>query len=164
MNVGDNAKPTEGRGFIIFILSAIAIAAIFAASSILASRAKSPLKPEITQSVAPQRAAPETPEQKEVEGREAEKLGEHIDYADFYAKALSANLVVGKRYRFRADITKALFLNDPYAPSGVYRQLDGNAAFDDNAQYEAFLKNSSPSGEVVASLGDDGRIMVHRVD
>jgi len=109
----------------------------------------------------------EAQRQKEEQARLAVEEGEPIDYALFYAKAQSVGLPIGKRFRFRAQIGHNLLLSEACGdPHCTGKMLGGNdAAFDDESQYERFLQGSdSQNRTVVASMGSDGRIKIHRIE
>ncbi len=114
------------------------------------------------------------PEQPAEAGNLSPEQGEPIEYSLFYAKAKSTGLPVGKRYRFTADITHDLML---YAQdSHGDKPLAGQAAFDDEAQHERFLQGedshrnsdgiltAGTNHTIVASMGYDGRIQIHRIE
>ncbi len=165
LDTPDTVKFANRRKFLlVFMASAILLALIFMVLAIRDQTERAKAEREAAQTVAYQAPVPMTPEQQQAAEQYAKENGEYISYSDFYAKAESTGLPIGKRYRFRAAITKALYLDDLGEPSGVYRMLHGYPAFDSTSQYEDFLKNNSTSGEIVASMGDDGRIMIHRVD
>lgn len=98
-------------------------------------------------------------QQQEQEKLEREQ-GEQIEYKLFYAKAKSTGLPIGKRFRFRAFVNLDLLLEDG---SGNY--LSGEAAFDDEGQHERFLQGPDKQFRtVVASMGYDGRVQIHRIE
>jgi cell division protein FtsB len=107
-------------------------------------------------------------EEKEKQAREQ---GEPIDYSLFYAKAKSTGLPIGKRFRFRAKINHDLHLSvDSLSLAGM-ASLDKlfvytHAAFDDEAQYERFLQGPDnwPTHTIVASMGYNGRVQIHRIE
>ena len=114
------------------------------------------------------------PEQPAEAGNLSPEQGEPIEYSLFHAKAKSTGLPVGKRYRFTADITHDLML---YAQdSHGDKPLAGQAAFDDEAQHERFLQGedshrnsdgiltAGTNHTIVASMGYDGRIQIHRIE
>ena len=91
----------------------------------------------------------------------------YIKYADFYAQAMTGGLPAGKRYRFRANLNmmgRYLFLHNPNYPDGPQMQLRATVAFDSQADYRAFLaSNNVDSRNVVASMGSDRVLRIHRV-
>jgi len=95
--------------------------------------------------------------------------GERIDFASFSAKARSSGLQVGKRYRFECTPGGNLTELSPPGEGGTSGTLWGVVPdFDDPAQEEAVLKRlvgaQFPTYTVVASMGNDGKIHIHRVE
>ena len=109
--------------------------------------------------------AEEARKQAEQEAENRER-GEPIDYDSFYAKVNSTGLPIGKRFRFIADIETALLtMHDPAVTSGFSKTIVGEPAFDDQAQYEAFLRgNNTKSRTIVASMGSDRQVQIHRIE
>jgi hypothetical protein len=105
------------------------------------------------------------------QAEEKEKLtreqGEPIDYKLFYARSASSGLPIDKRFRFTALIHHNLVL---YAPDyseypNLNDQLICEAAFDDEAQHQQFLLGKDLTNRtVVASMGADGNIRIHKVE
>jgi len=105
------------------------------------------------------------------QAEEKEKLtreqGEPIDYKLFYARSASSGLPIDKRFRFTALIHHNLVL---YAPDyseypNLNDQLICEAAFDDEAQHQQFLLGKELTNRtVVASMGADGNIRIHKVE
>jgi hypothetical protein len=105
------------------------------------------------------------------QAEEKEKLtreqGEPIDYKPFYARSASSGLPIDKRFRFTALIHHNLVL---YAPDyseypNLNDQLICEAAFDDEAQHQQFLLGKDLTNRtVVASMGADGNIRIHKVE
>lgn len=98
---------------------------------------------------------------------EQEKLtpeqGKPIEYNLFYAKAKSTGLPIGKRFRFTAMLTHDLMLYGQGGPGD--NSLAGEAAFDDEEQHERLLQNPDyQTHRVVASMGGDGQIQIHRIE
>jgi hypothetical protein len=94
---------------------------------------------------------------------EEQENGTPIAYVDFYAKS-HTGLEVGKRYRFRAAIDQMLCLSD--TPDDLTHINCGTeAAFDSDAEYEAFLRGPERvMGTIVASMSSGaGRIQIHKV-
>jgi len=97
---------------------------------------------------------------------EIERLqGTPIDYVTFYSKANGGGLPIGKRYRFEADIDDHLFLRSIYGKKPLFC----DKAFDDISQLENFLKEPKGGSEyifktIVASMGWNGRICIHRIE
>ncbi len=166
MSTEDNAKLAKRRNIVlVFMGSALAFALLFL---ILAIRYHAETEKEEQQAAASQAAAPLTPEQQQASEQYARENGEYIDYSDFYAKAESTGLTVGKRYRVRAfisDMGHSLFLHNPEYPQGPQKQLTAAAAFDTEAEHENFLKsNNTDARTIVASMGEDGTILIYKVD
>ncbi|MDR3674697.1 MAG: hypothetical protein P4N24_04360 [Acidobacteriota bacterium] len=108
----------------------------------------------------PQKQQPEqekpTPEQ-----------GEPIEYSLFYAKAKSTGLPIGKRYRFTALVCHELhvYLPDYSEYPNLNDELWGEAAFDDEAQHQQFLLGKDWTNRtIVASMGSDGMVQIHRIE
>jgi hypothetical protein len=99
---------------------------------------------------------------REEQEKQDREQGEPIDYSIFYAKALSTGLPIGKRFRFMVLIYHDLLMDER---SGGGKIIKGQAAFDGEAQYERFLQGENPTThEIVASMGDNGMVQVHRIE
>jgi hypothetical protein len=110
---------------------------------------------------------------------EQEKLtrerDEEIDYSVFYAKVKSKTLPTGKRFRFVAVINHDLNLSQQDVRGGKALFYEA-AAFDDQGQYEQFLqgddfredsnglKVAGTIHTIVASMGFNGWIQIHRIE
>lgn len=107
----------------------------------------------------------------EEEQEQAERTnGEPIAYLDFYIKARTG-LPIGKRYHFIADIG-----SDPLClhPTGYLNQSTFDTqhilcgvvpAFDNPVEHEALLRAGKiDDARVVASMGADGNVRIHKVD
>ena len=94
--------------------------------------------------------------------------GEPIEYRYFYAKEKSMGLPIGKRYRFRAQIGSTylgLAEASDTIPSLEHKLSGNDAAFDDESQHEKFLLGPTYQNRtVVASMGADGNIKIHRIE
>lgn len=111
-----------------------------------------------------------TTERQERERQAEERLsGEYIGYTDFYAKALSSGLPVGKRYHFRARALGAgkggrLCFCETGSENLGKNELCVKPEFDNPSEYENLLRGASsyPDQTVVASMSSDGDVYVHR--
>lgn len=104
----------------------------------------------------------EQEEADEQRAKEEEKLnGTSTSYSSFYAMTRTG-IQVNKRYRFRAEVAQYLALG-----SGSGQIISSVVAdFDSTENYKAFLASggSWQAHTVVASLGNDGNIHIHRID
>ena len=146
------------------------VLAKFPASNLVSS-AKQRLA-DINAEIESQGKAIQAAEQSRKQAIQAEEqlTGEDISYVDFWANAKSRGLPIEKRYRFRAKIDKRLTLYDlDYPDSGTPAIYETHAAFDDPSEYENFLRSVSTFSErfsehtIVASMGDDGYVNIHRL-
>ncbi len=88
--------------------------------------------------------------------------GESIDYVDFYAKAKGTGLPVGKRYSFHAILGHGQVVLCLQATTHDHIWCGVEAAFDNQAEYEGFLRGpDDQTGTVVALMGADGKINIH---
>ena len=100
-------------------------------------------------------------QQEERENWEREN-GTTISYTTFRARALNSGLPIGKRFRFSARIDHGLVMDSGFGEGNLLR---GHAAFDDEKQLEQFLQGPDPQDKtVVASMGADGMIQIHRIE
>ena len=95
-------------------------------------------------------------------------MGVEIDFASFSAKAKSNGLQIGKRYRFRGTLGQDL--TELCSPGGGGAGMLFNVVpeLDDPTQQETALKKLADNWKtvytIVASMGYDGKIHVHRVE
>ena len=107
------------------------------------------------------RRAKEQRRREEQEQAELEN-GQPIAYVEFYVKS-HTGLVIDKRYRFRAAINQDLCLGDTLNDH-THLACGPKASFDNDAEYEALLRGSFwTMGTIVASMGSDGHIQIHKV-
>jgi len=94
--------------------------------------------------------------------KEMAESGEPVDYGKFYAKS-STGLRVGKRYRFQACLTNDTpCLRNSYGLTQYICSL--NMEFDSRDDYERWLQTGREHcGTIVASMGWNGRVSVHRL-
>lgn len=111
--------------------------------------------------------AAEMQRQQEEQEKLTREQGEPIDYKLFYAKAQSTGLPIGKRFRFTSLVNHGLQLHLPdYSEyPNLEDRLFCEAAFDDEAQHQQFLLGKDYTNRtVVASMGSNGTVQIHRIE